>query len=196
MKTLFILLAFIASGCDDIPENPPATYNETIKDTIKAAPALELPEEQEIPKVYSGNHINTGTTGPGEIIAYAKTLIGTPYSYGSTNAKVGFDCSGFITRVFNHFNIAVPRSSIDFTNEGQEILLENAKAGDLVLFTGTDPHVRHVGHMGIITDNKDKKTEFIHSTSGKAYGVTITELNKYYIGRFVKVIRVFKENND
>jgi hypothetical protein len=31
--------------------------------------------------------------------------------------------------------------------------------------------------------------KFIHSTSGRQYGVTITALNDYYKGRFVKVIR-------
>jgi len=36
---------------------------------------------------------------------------------------------------------------------------------------------------------------FIHSSSGKANGVTITPLNDYYKGRFVKVIRIFPQND-
>ena len=43
--------------------------------------------------------------------------------------------------------------------------------------------------MGILTQTTDS-IKFIHSTSGKAYSVTITPLNKYYAGRFVKIIRV------
>lgn len=138
--------------------------------------------------------IDTKGTNPDELVSYAKTLIGIPYQYGSIDPKVGFDCSGFITYVFNHFGIAVPRSSIDFTNVGQEVPIEKIKPGDLVLFTGTNPAERFVGHMGIIVTNKDSIT-FIHSSSGKANGVTITPLNKYYMGRYVKTIRVFKANN-
>lgn len=126
---------------------------------------------------------------PNQIIEYAKTLIGVPYKYGSTDIHIGLDCSGFITSVYNHFNIKVPRSSVDFTNYGKKIEWKNVKSGDLILFTGTDSTKKVVGHMGIIT-NIDKEIKFIHSTSGKAYSVAITPLNKYYQGRFVKVIRI------
>jgi len=145
-------------------------------------------------EVKQGEVIDTKSVHPKEIVDFAETLIGTPYRYGSTNPKVGFDCSGFITHVFNHFHISVPRSSIDFTNVGKEIAVESAKPGDIILFTGTDSTERFVGHMGIIVSNADS-LKFIHSTSGKAYGVTISPLSNYYKGRFVKTIRVFKQNN-
>src|SRR3954471_8841125 len=48
--------------------------------------------------------IHTGNIQPGQVVDFAKTLIGTKYRYGSTDPAVGFDCSGFITYVFNHFN--------------------------------------------------------------------------------------------
>jgi cell wall-associated NlpC family hydrolase len=122
------------------------------------------------------------------IITFAKTLIGIPYTYASANPVVGFDCSGFITYVYNHFNIKVPRSSIDFTNYGKEVAIKNAVWGNLILFTGTDSTSKVVGHMGIITENSNGQIKFIHSTSGKANGVTITPLNEYYKERFVKII--------
>ena len=140
-----------------------------------------------------GGRIDTKGVKPKEVVAYAKTLIGVPYLYGSTNPAKGFDCSGFITYVFKHFDIVVPRSSIDFTNVGTEISALEAKPGDLILFTGTNPKERFVGHMGIVVDNSDS-LRFIHSTSGKKYGVTITPLNRYYKGRYVKTIRIFTEN--
>ena len=141
-----------------------------------------------------GEVIDTRNVHPHDIVNFAETLIGIPYRYGSTDPKVGFDCSGFITHVFNHFHISVPRSSIDFTNVGKEIPVTSAKRGDIILFTGTDSTERFVGHMGIIVSNTDT-LKFIHSTSGKAYGVTISPLSNYYKGRFVKTIRVFKQNN-
>ena len=143
----------------------------------------------------SSSNINTGNTSRAELVKYAETLIGIPYLYGSTNPQKGFDCSGFITYVFNHFDISVPRSSIEFTNVAREIPLEKSKPGDLILFTGTDSTERSVGHMGIIISNDAVQTLFIHSTSGKANGVTITPLNDYYKGRFIKVIRVFPQND-
>lgn len=127
---------------------------------------------------------------PEELIAYAKTLIGIPYKYASVNPAEGFDCSGFITYVFNHFSVQVPRSSVDFTDFGITINRSDAETGDLILFKGTDTAAAAVGHMGIITQNIDGKILFIHSTSGKAYGVTITPLNSYYLKRFVKIIRI------
>jgi cell wall-associated NlpC family hydrolase len=134
--------------------------------------------------------IDTQKVKATEIVNFAKTLIGVPYKYASTDPAVGFDCSGFITYVFRRFNIAVPRSSVDFTNVGKDVLIKDARPGDLILFTGTDSTERIVGHMGIVTDNSDS-LRFIHSTSGKQYGVTITSLGTYYQRRFVKVIRIF-----
>jgi hypothetical protein len=49
--------------------------------------------------------------------------------------------------------------------------------------------------MGIVTFNSPDTLLFIHSTSGKLNSVTVTPLNEYYQSRFVKVIRVFKENS-
>ncbi|MER3464121.1 MAG: glycoside hydrolase, partial [Chitinophagaceae bacterium] len=57
------------------------------------------------------------------------------------------------------------------------------------------PEERAVGHMGIIIANDSSGIQFIHSTSGKKYGVTITPFNDYYRSRFVKVIRLFPQNN-
>jgi len=142
----------------------------------------------------NASYIHTGNTTPEQIVSFAETLLNTPYKYASTDPKVGFDCSGFITYVFNHFNIEVPRSSVDFTNVPHEVPVKEAKLGDLILFTGTDSTIRIVGHMGIVIYNGKDGLLFIHSSSGKAHGVTITPLNDYYKGRFMKVIRVFPQN--
>ena len=137
--------------------------------------------------------INTANISAETVVSFAETLIGTRYKYASTDPAEGFDCSGFITYVFNHFNIKVPRSSIDFTNVGTAVSLQDARRGDIILFTGIDSTEKFVGHMGIVISNDIGNLQFIHSSSGKAYGVTITSLNDYYRGRFVKVIRIFPQ---
>jgi cell wall-associated NlpC family hydrolase len=139
--------------------------------------------------------INTDGVSPNELISFARTLEGIPYLYGSTDPSEGFDCSGFVTYVFNHFGIAVPRQSVSFTDVPRSIDLKDARPGDLILFTGTDSTIRVVGHMGIILSHPGEPITFIHSTSGKNLGVTETPFNSYYQGRYVKTIRIFPQND-
>lgn len=165
-------------------------------DSVKKDSALLIVDTVKTDSVLvPASQIHTKNIHPKQVIDFAKTLIGTPYRYASTDPKVGFDCSGFITYVFSHFNIIVPRSSIDFTNVGKEISTDNAKPGDLILFTGTDSTEKFVGHMGLVVSNQNQQLEFIHSTSGKKHGVTVTPFNNYYRSRFVKTIRIFPESD-
>ena len=128
----------------------------------------------------------------GELIKYAKTLLGTPYKYASAEPKKGLDCSGFIYHVLGKFKIASPRSSKDFTNEGRDVSLRDARPGDLILFTGSNHASGIVGHMGFVTENKNGKLFFIHSASGRNIGVIINEFKGYYSDHFVKIISIFE----
>ncbi len=148
---------------------------------------LEPPGEDTVVLINDLDNID-----PEKLMTFAETLVGIPYKYASTDPKVGFDCSGFITYVFNHFSAKVPRSSIEFTNVGDVITETEARRGDIILFTGTNPNEKHVGHMGLVTSNDATGLSFIHSTSGKAYSVTVTPLNDYYRTRLVGFRRVFK----
>src|SRR4030095_12765508 len=195
LAATFILFLLIAG------HQPPVTLKAStpLKDTIVAVvpQAVVIPTPDTIITKLKKEEpvINTGSVRPLQVVNYAKTLIGTRYVYGSADPKKGFDCSGFITYVFNHFNVKVPRSSVEFTDVGMEVNYVTSKPGDLILFTGTDSTIRVVGHMGIVVSNENNKLEFIHSTSGKQYGVTITELSPYYMSRFVRVARVFPQEN-
>ncbi len=162
---------------------------DTRVDSVKAGENKVDTIQKKVLSLPTGG-IDTKGVNPQEVVEFAKTLIGVPYLYGSTDPAKGFDCSGFITHVFKHFNIVVPRSSIDFTNVGTEVSAAAAKAGDLILFTGTNPQERFVGHMGIVVDNSDS-LRFIHSTSGRQHGVTITTMGDYYKNRYVKTVRIF-----
>lgn len=125
-----------------------------------------------------------------KIIEFARSLTGIRYQYASANPKTGFDCSGFIHYVFRNFQIAVPRSSAAFAKAGRTIDLKKAGPGDLILFTGTNPKIRNIGHIGMVVSDPGEPLRFIHSTSGKAYGVTETALNEKYLKRYMKVVRV------
>lgn len=193
MKGLLIIILVAFASCPLVrnKNTPVPQAVVTTELTLPVSPDTIVPAP--LPSA-DPHYINTGPVTPAALLAFAQTLQGIPYKYASTDPAVGFDCSGFITYVFNHFNIAVPRSSVDFTNVHHEVPLTDAKPGDLILFTGTDSTIRIVGHMGILVSAAKDDYRFIHSTSGKSYGVTITPLSTYYLGRFVKVIRVFPQN--
>lgn len=130
------------------------------------------------------------------ILQFAQSLIGVRYREAASDPKHGFDCSGFVSYVFKNFNFTVPRSAREFFYIGEKIKFEDARPGDIILFTGTKKHSHKIGHMGIVYCNDCGEFKFIHSTSGKEHGVTITAMNESYRRRFVQIIRLLKTNND
>lgn len=125
-----------------------------------------------------------------ELITFAKKFLGVKYKYGQTSPNNGFDCSGFVYYVFKEFGINLPRSSSGMGQAGEDVNLEEAKAGDIILFTGTNPAKRSIGHVGIVLSNAEEGVRFIHASSGKAQAVTETNLEGSYQRRFMKVVRV------
>jgi cell wall-associated NlpC family hydrolase len=125
------------------------------------------------------------------LVAFAKTFIGTPYRYGG-NTPQGFDCSGFVSFVFAHFNFSLPRSSVDYTSVGVPVLPDSCMKGDIILFSGTDNDLSKIGHVGIITSNPGETLSFIHSSSSKKHrGIIISELKGTgYIDRFIGIRRL------
>lgn len=185
-----LMMLVVVAGCND--GNKPSLQEEQQR----------LSEEEQPVFTESGPGIDTVQINPAlaqadfnpvSLLEFARTQLGVPYLYASTDPEMGFDCSGFITYVFNHFGMKIPRSSVDFTNYGKEVDTTMAGPGDLILFTGTDSSSRVVGHMGIVESIQDGTIHFIHSTSGKAKGVVITPMGDYYRKRFVKTIRVFSD---
>jgi cell wall-associated NlpC family hydrolase len=152
---------------------------------------------EHITETYHPVDLNTDSVSTDNVIGLAQTLIGTRYRAASSNPLYGFDCSGFVSYVFKSFNVNVPRSSGDFINAGERISIEDAKPGDVILFTGTKTHHPHsIGHVGIVFSNDGDGLKFIHSTSGKEYGVTITAMDDTYKRRFVQVVRLLKQNDN
>jgi len=185
MKNIYLLttvaLMLLLIGCGTARKTPGSQKVNTseIKSTVV------------IKKKVAPRTIDVKKVNAGDLVAFAVTLLGTPYKYGSVIKENGFDCSGFVNYVFNNFKIKVPRTTVDFTNAGKEISVKDSRAGDLILFTGSDAKSGVVGHMGIITKNKKNEFLFIHSASGNNGGVILSTLNTYFIPRFVKVIRIF-----
>jgi cell wall-associated NlpC family hydrolase len=185
--TVIISVIFFLEACRTTRSNK-STKEVATTETSSALKKLNKVNNTVPPVI-----INTKNVVADSVVRFAQTLIGTRYKYGSAIKEQGFDCSGFITYVFNYFKIQVPRISKDFTNAGTPVSLDESKPGDLILFTGTDTTGWVVGHMGIITQNDNGEIQFIHSASGKSTGVIISGMSKYFETRFVKVIRVFQK---
>ena len=132
--------------------------------------------------------IESSQTKRDSVVAFAVQFLGTPYVYGSCN-KDGFDCSGFIYYVFQHFKIEVPRSSSEYKEFGTPIDIDEVQKGDVLVFLS--PTRNAIGHLGIVTTPDGMETEFIHSSSGKEMKVIYSSLKQDgYKKRFVKAVRV------
>lgn len=125
------------------------------------------------------------------ITTYAQEHLGIPYVWGGSSTD-GFDCTGFVHYVFKRFGVKVSRASSGYEDKGKEIELTTAQPGDIMLFTGTDPSKKRVGHAGIVLSNTDGTIDFIHSSSSKKhFGVCITRYNESgYVKRYLRVIDV------
>ena len=113
-----------------------------------------------------------------KLVSFAKSNIGKPYG----TAKAGpdsFDCSGFVFFVFKSFDMYIPRSSRLQSKSGVKIDREHIKIGDILFFDTANRG--HINHSGIYLGDGN----FIHSSSGKAYSVTISNLDKgFYLDKF------------
>ncbi|MEC2071323.1 C40 family peptidase [Alkalihalophilus marmarensis] len=113
------------------------------------------------------------------IISSANRYIGTPYRYGGTTTA-GFDCSGFIQRVFSDVGISVPRTALQQWNSGTTVAAPSV--GDIVFFATVNSGP---SHNGIYIGNN----QFIHS--GSSTGVTVTSMNNsYWSARYLGAKRI------
>ncbi|MBU3113960.1 C40 family peptidase [Clostridium lacusfryxellense] len=103
------------------------------------APAKSEPQVSQ-PKASSSASSN-------ELIAYAKTFLGTPYQWAA-NGPNTFDCSGFTKYVFAHFGVSMGRTTYVQITQGQYVSRQNLQPGDLVFFGTGTPH-----HVGIYVGN-------------------------------------------
>lgn len=192
---LVFIFAFslIVNACSQTKKTE-NTENTSAQEEIEIAAYLkdttEAEKIEDSAVVVVPNKVDSSETKRIKLISEAEKLIGVRYCPASNSPQSGFDCSGFVWYVFNKIGMEVPRSSSAFANVGREVKLEDAKPGDVIVFTGTTNYNKsQPGHVGIVY-KKGSPLQFIHSTSGKAYGVTITPFEKNYVKRFIKIVRV------
>lgn len=151
--------------------------------------AKSLPEMDETiikDTLINPNKINVSLRD--SIVSFGMKLLDTPYVDGACS-KDGFDCSGFVYFVFQHFKIQIPRSSSQFKNFGKEISIDSVRKGDILVFLSPTRNV--IGHVGIVINPKGNESDFIHASSGNEMKVIITSLKQEgYKRRLVKALDV------
>lgn len=126
-----------------------------------------------------------------QILAYAGSLIGKPYSWGATGPRA-YDCSGFTRHVFNNFGLELNRSSRDQFTQGIAVEPDDIQPGDLLFFGGR-ANSKLVGHVGIATEiDNDGSVHFIHSASSQGVRYDNLQESDYFKKRFIGARRVLQ----
>ena len=89
------------------------------------------------------------------LIAEAENYLGYPYVWGGSDPSTSFDCSGFVCYVLNRSGYySIPRTTAqDIYDRCRHIGASDARAGDLIFFTGTYDCENPVTHVGIYAGN-------------------------------------------
>jgi len=115
-------------------------------------------------------------------VRVAKGFLGAPYRLGGSSVR-GLDCSAFVKKIYEFFDVSLPRTAREQAHVGKRVSKDELKEGDLVFFNTR----RAYGHVGIYIGNN----EFVHAAAGRERMVRIDTLDKpYYNKRFVKAVRI------
>ncbi|WP_439883179.1 C40 family peptidase [Pontibacter sp. MBLB2868] len=185
IMTLPLLLLFVLVWADAVPTMKPKDSEVYTTASPDAPEAYTSSIRSKAPR----KHVQIDEKGISQqLVSYATSFIGSPYVYAGMNPE-GFDCSGFITYVYQNFDLDLPHSSVMQAEEGERVSKQEARAGDLVIFTGTNPQIREPGHVGIVISSPGDTIEFVHSSSNGGVKISKVEGTRYDI-RFLQIRRV------
>lgn len=121
----------------------------------------------------------------GVLVKVARSFSGAPYKYGGDSVR-GLDCSAFVRKMYEIFDVQLPRTAREQFHTGVKIDKGDLATGDLVFFR-TKRLAKEPTHVGIyIGDGK-----FIHASSLLKRGVKVDSLNQGYFDRtYTGAVRV------
>lgn len=121
------------------------------------------------------------------VISNSQKYLGTPYLFGGTYEKnKKFDCSSFTQKVFGESGIQLPRTSIQQSQLGLSVNMNNLKKGDLIFFD--TENLGKVSHVAIYID----ANTLLHATTSK--GVNYTTFSKYWKDKIVTAKDIIQIN--
>ena len=124
------------------------------------------------------------------LVRLVKTFLGVPYRFGGSTPK-GLDCSAFVRKIYEVFNIHLPRTTREQLSIGKRVTKEELEEGDLVFFKTRAPRANNA-HVGIYIGNN----EFVHASSHNRE-VKVDNLNAtYFSSHFLSGVRVKEPERD
>jgi LysM repeat protein len=122
------------------------------------------------------------------LVKVAKSFVGAPYRYGGETVR-GLDCSAFVKKIYEIFDVQLPRSAREQYRVGNRVSKEELSIGDLVFFQ-TRRSAGYPTHVGIYIGDGN----FIHSSSGhNRLGVKVDALSSdFYSRTYIGATRVKK----
>lgn len=121
-----------------------------------------------------------------QIVEYSKKFLGVKYVWGGASPK-GFDCSGLVKYVYNHFGINVNRVAADQAKQGEKVAKGELKPGDLVFFD-TDGGMNYINHVGIYAGDG----KFVEASSGRSRVIVMDMDNGFYSRVYMGAKRMLK----
>lgn len=117
-------------------------------------------------------------------IRVVKTFLGVPYRLGGSTIK-GMDCSAFVKKIFEIFNVQLPRTAREQMYVGKRVGMEELEEGDLLFFRTRWANNLHVGiYIG--------NNEFVHA-SYRSKEVRVDSLDlPYFKQRFLNGVRIIE----
>jgi cell wall-associated NlpC family hydrolase len=133
-------------------ENPAAQYRGRYQEHLAQARELlaqrtgkqgngdQLVQVADAAEVHAGPRALTA-------LAEAKKYLGTPYLWGGSTPKTGFDCSGLVQWAYAKAGIHIPRVTDQqiLASGGTAVTRSHLLPGDLVFFRDSTGYVHHVG---------------------------------------------------
>ncbi len=160
-----------------------AIEEEAEEDDPGDEPFVALPPEAERDNGFTENLVGKWHNPEEQklFVKVATAFLGAPYRWGGVSLR-GLDCSAFVRKIYELFDVSLPRTAKEQANVGTHVAKEDLKEGDLVFFNTR----RSFGHVGIyIGDNK-----FVHAS----YNSRIIKIDSlegsYFKKRFVKAVRL------
>lgn len=119
-----------------------------------------------------------------EVIAYAKSFIGTPHVMGGTS-KRGVDCSGLIMVAHKQVGVVLPHSSHEQGRYGTIVpCTDSLKRGDLLFYYSSYSSANFITHVGICLGDGT----FIHASNRSGVVITNT-FDSYWKDKYLFATR-------
>ncbi len=142
-------------------------------------------EDDEIPQTVAESH-KSESLGKWKdqdernlFIKVVKSFLGVPYRLGGNSVR-GIDCSAFVKKVYEIFDVTLPRTAREQSLIGKKVDRDELEAGDLVFFKTRRDHV------GIyVGDNK-----FVHLSFKSRQAKVDSMESPYFFNRFLRGVRI------